>query len=113
MFESTGEPIPIPGSMGASSFILTCRGLEESLLSASHGAKRVLARGEAMRGYEEEFKSCMECFRVVTPIDLRRVDVRSRKDILERKMDERRQETPYAYKGIGLVIETLTNAGMA
>jgi tRNA-splicing ligase RtcB len=82
-------------------------------MSASHGAGRVLARGEAMRGYEEEFKSFMERFRVVTPIDLRRVDVRSRKDILERKLDEIRQEAPYAYKGIGPVIETLTNAGMA
>jgi tRNA-splicing ligase RtcB len=113
IFECTGEPVLVPGSMGASSFILAGRGLEESLMSASHGAGRQLARGEAMRGYEEEFKSFMERFRVVTPIDLRRVDVRSRKDILERKLDEIRQEAPYAYKGIGPIIETLTDTGMA
>lgn len=55
----------------------------------------------------------MRRFRVVTPIDLRRPDVRSRRDILERKLDELRQEAPYAYKGIGPVVETLTEAGLA
>jgi tRNA-splicing ligase RtcB len=55
----------------------------------------------------------MRRFRVVTPIDLRRPDVRSRRDILERKLDEIRQEAPYAYKGIGPVVKTLTEAGLA
>ncbi len=50
---------------------------------------------------------------MVTPIDLRRPDVRARRDILERKLDEIRQEAPYAYKGIGPIVETLTESGMA
>ena len=82
-------------------------------MSASHGAGRVLARGEAMRGHDKEFKEFMERFRVVTPVDFRRPDIRNRPDIFERKLDEIRQEAPYAYKGIGPVIETLTQAGLA
>jgi tRNA-splicing ligase RtcB len=113
IFESTGEPVLVPGSMGASSFILAGRGLSDSLMSASHGAGRILPRGEAMRGHEEEFMAFMKRFRIVTPVDFRRPDIRNRRDILERKLDEIRQEAPYAYKGIGPVIETLTNAGMA
>lgn len=112
-FAYTGEPVLVPGSMGASSFILAGRGLAEGLSSASHGAGRTLSRGAALKGHEAEFEEFMRRFRVVTPIDLRRPDVRSRRDILERKLDEIRQEAPYAYKGIGPVVETLTEAGLA
>jgi tRNA-splicing ligase RtcB len=113
IFKYTGEPVLVPGSMGASSFILAGKGLSDSLMSASHGAGRVLPRGEAMRGHDQEFEEFMKRFRVVTPVDFRRVDKRSRKDILQKKLEEIRQEAPYAYKGIGPVIETLSGAGMA
>jgi tRNA-splicing ligase RtcB len=113
IFKYTGEPVLVPGSMGASSFILAGKGLSDSLMSASHGAGRVLPRGEAMRGHDQEFEEFMKRFRVVTPVDFRRVDIRSRKDILQKKLEEIRQEAPYAYKGIGPVIETLSGAGMA
>lgn len=112
-FATTGEPVLVPGSMGASSFILAGRGLPQALSSASHGAGRTLSRGAALRGHEAEFQDFLRRFRVVTPIDLRRPDVRSRRDILERKLDEIRQEAPYAYKGIGPVVQTLEQAGMA
>jgi len=39
--------------------------------------------------------------------------VRQRRDILEKKLEEIKQEAPFAYKGIGPVIETLTDAGIA
>lgn len=112
-FAYTGEPVLVPGSMGASSFILAGRGLPEGLSSASHGAGRTLSRGAALKGHEKEFEEFLRRFRVVTPIDLRRPDVRARRDILERKLDEIRQEAPYAYKGIGPIVETLTESGMA
>jgi tRNA-splicing ligase RtcB len=112
-FAATGEPVLVPGSMGASSYVLAGRGLEEALASASHGAGRVLSRGAAQRGHEAEFAEFMRRFRVVTPIDLRRPEVRARRDILERKLDEIRQEAPYAYKGIGPVVDTLVGSGMA
>jgi len=49
-FAYTWEPVLVPGSMGASSFVLVGQGNAEALASTSHGAGRVLRRGAAMRG---------------------------------------------------------------
>lgn len=112
-FAYTGEPVLVPGSMGTSSFLLAGRGNPESLSSASHGAGRALSRGDALRGHEAEFQAFLERFRIVTPTDLRRQDVKSRRDIVEKKLDEIRQEAPYAFKGIGPIVETLHGAQIA
>lgn len=112
-FAYYGEPVLVPGSMGASSFILAGQGNAESLWSASHGAGRSLSRGSAIRGHDREFEEFLERFRVVIPLDLRRPDVRQRRDIVEKKLDELKQEAPFAYKGIGPVIRTLEMAGIA
>ena len=50
---------------------------------------------------------------MVTPVDLRRQDVRLRRDIVSKKLEEIKQEAPYAYKGIGPIVATLTDAGIA
>ena len=99
--------------MGASSFLLAGRGNPEALSSASHGAGRKLSRGEALHGHEAAFAEFLDRFRIVTPTDLRRPEVKSRRDIVEKKRDELRQEAPYAFKGIGPIIETLAGAGIA
>jgi tRNA-splicing ligase RtcB len=112
-FRYTGEPVLVPGSMGASSFILAGQGRPDALASASHGAGRRLSRGEAGKGHDEEFRRFLERFRVVTPLDFRRPDVQTRRDILEKKRAEIKQEAPYAYKGIGPIIDTLSRAGLA
>lgn len=112
-FAYYGEPVLVPGSMGASSYILVGQGYSGSLCSASHGAGRSLSRGKALKGHEEEFREFMASFRVVTPVDLRRQDVRMRKDIVSKKLEEIKQEAPHAYKGIGPIVETLTEAGIA
>jgi tRNA-splicing ligase RtcB len=112
-FAYLGEPVLVPGSMGASSFILAGQGNPEALWSASHGAGRSLSRGEAAKGYDEEFARFLERFRVVTPVDPRRQDIRLRRDIVEQKLAELKQEAPHAYKGIGPIVETLTSAGIA
>jgi tRNA-splicing ligase RtcB len=112
-FQYHGEPVLVPGSMGASSFILVGQGNAEALWSASHGAGRSLSRGEAARGHEEEFQRFLECFRVVTPVDFRRPDIQMRRDILDKKLADIKQEAPYAYKGIGPIVQTLTQAGIA
>jgi tRNA-splicing ligase RtcB len=44
-----GELGIIPGSMGTGSFIVEGLGNEESFCSCSHGAGRVMSRGEAKR----------------------------------------------------------------
>lgn len=108
-FAYTGEPVLVPGSMGASSFLLAGRGHPEALWSASHGAGRQRTRGEAMRGFDTEFTQFLQDFRVVTPLDWKR----ARKDIQQRKLEELKQEAPFAYKGIGPVIDTLNEAEMA
>lgn len=112
-FAHHGEPVLVPGSMGASSFVMVGQGHAESMASASHGAGRTLSRGEAMRGFDAEFRAFLERFRVVTPTDLRRADVRQRPDILGKKLEEIKQEAPFAYKGIGPVVNTLAAAGIA
>lgn len=112
-FAYFGEPVLVPGSMGASSFVLAGQGNPQSLFSASHGAGRRRSRGDAGRGHDEEFRQFLERFRVVLPLDLRRQDVKQRREIVAKKLDEQKQEAPYAYKGIGPIVQTLTEAGIA
>lgn len=112
-FAYQGEPVLVPGSMGASSYILVGQGQDEALSSASHGAGRALSRGDAMRGHDAEFEQFLKAFRVVTPVDLRSPALRQRRDILTAKLDQLKQEAPFAFKGIGPVVETLAEAGIA
>jgi tRNA-splicing ligase RtcB len=112
-FEYYGEPVLVPGSMGASSFILAGRGFDGSNQSAAHGAGRAHSRGSSMKGFERDFEDFLQRFRVVTPVDFRRQDIRNRRDIIEKKLAELKQEAPFAYKGIGPVIETIVETGMA
>jgi tRNA-splicing ligase RtcB len=112
-FRYHGEPVLVPGSMGASSFILVGQGNGASLCSSSHGAGRALSRGDAARGHEAEFEDFLKRFRVVTPVDFRRPDIQMRRDIVEKKLADLKQEAPHAYKGIGPIVETLTEAGIA
>ncbi|MDB5357838.1 MAG: hypothetical protein JWN24_4291 [Phycisphaerales bacterium] len=49
----------------------------------------------------------------VTPVDLRRPDIAMRRDIVEKKLEDIKKESPDAYKGIGPIVDTLTQAGIA
>lgn len=82
-----GELGIIPGSMGTSSFIVRGRGVAESYASSSHGAGRVLARGQA--------------FRTLRPSDLQR----DMKGIIWSGSDKLRDESPRAYKDIRHVMK--------
>lgn len=112
-FNAYGEPVLVPGSMGSSSFILAGRGCADSFSSASHGAGRKMSRGDALKYNEEEFMETMRHLRVVTPVDFNRPDIKMRRDIVAKKMEEIKKEAPFAYKGIGPVVETLSQAGIA
>ena len=112
-FEYYGQPVMVPGSMGSSSFILAGQGKQDSLYSASHGAGRALSRGKTLKGYDKEFHDFIHNFRIVTPVDFRRADIKMRQDIYDKKLNEIKQEAPYAYKGIGPIIQTLHGAGIA
>jgi tRNA-splicing ligase RtcB (3'-phosphate/5'-hydroxy nucleic acid ligase) len=112
-FQYHGEPVLVPGSMGASSFILAGQGCDDSLSSASHGAGRALSRGDALKASDAEFEKFMRNFRVVTPVDFNRPDVKMRRDIVAKKLEDIKKEAPFAYKGIGPVVKTLETAGIA
>ncbi len=54
VFAKTGQPIPIPGSMGHDSFIgVADEGALESFCSVNHGAGRVMDKPEAMARFTE------------------------------------------------------------
>ena len=76
----------IPGSMGARSFIVRGKGNPDSYMSCSHGAGRVMSRGEAKRRFsvEDHVKATegIECKKDASVID----------------------ETPMAYKDITKVM---------
>jgi tRNA-splicing ligase RtcB len=107
------EPVIVPGSMGSSSFILKGLGSEEALCSASHGAGRRLSRGEALKSNDAEFEEFMRTFRIVTPVDFNRADIRQRQDIVRKKMENIKAEAPCAYKDIEPVVATLKDANIA
>ncbi|MDB4953713.1 MAG: hypothetical protein JWO36_1282 [Myxococcales bacterium] len=81
-----GELGIIPGSMGARSFIVSGKGNPESFQSCSHGAGRVMSRGEAKRRFtvedHEKATEGIECRKDASVID----------------------ETPMAYKPIDKVM---------
>lgn len=108
-FESTGQPILIPGSMGTASYLLV--GIEsgkESMFSVNHGAGRVMGRmaaaGKKKRGRiirealisDEDFKRQMEGILLICE---------NRSSIKE--------EAPAAYKDIDAVIDIVTGANLA
>lgn len=112
-FRYTGQPVIIPGSMGAHSFVLAGAGTDEALASACHGAGRVLSRGATRHVAEADYTQAIEQLRIVTPIDPRAYDVRSRRDVLANYHERLREEAPYAYKPITPVVETVQEAGIA
>ena len=81
----------IPGSMGARSYIVRGRGDLESFTSCSHGAGRVMSRGEAKK------KVTLEQHIAATQA----VECRKDNDVID--------ETPAAYKPIDAVMEAQAN----
>lgn len=112
-YEYYGEPVIVPGSMGAPSYLLRGTGNRDFLSSACHGAGRQLSRGAAMHVDDMELDEFLESFRVVTPVDFKSHEMRNRPDILEKIRAEIKQEAPFAYKEITPVIETLLEADVA
>jgi len=109
IFEKTGQPIIIPGSMGTASFLLVGTGnSEESLCSVNHGAGRVMSRtaalGKSRRGKtvtqglisDDQFKRSMKGIKLITA-DKRRI----------------KEEAPDAYKDIDEVVRIVIECGWA
>ena len=112
-FAYHGEPVLVPGSMGASSFILAGQGNAESLASASHGAGRTLVARRGGRGTTRSSASSWRSSASSRRWTSAGRTSSMRRDIVEKKLADIKQEAPHAYKGIGPIVETLTDAGIA
>ncbi len=108
-----GKPVIIPGSMGASSYLLSGQGNTALLESACHGAGRSLSRGKAANVQPKIFEKVAEYLRIVTPIDPESPRIKSRRDIMIKYRKRVMEEMPYAYKDIEPVIDSVEQAGIA
>ena len=99
-YQSTGQPVLIPGSMGTASYILV--GTEKSKdawYTVCHGAGRTMSRHAAMRAVSGQ--------EVVNRLESKGIIVKcwSERGIAE--------EAPQAYKNIEDVVEVVHNAGLS
>lgn len=108
-----GEPVIVPGSMGAASYLLRGLGSARALGSASHGAGRSIPRGAAAKGSDAELDAFLREFRVVTPLNHRDPAVSARRDIIDAWRRDLKQEAPWAYKEVAPVVDSLRHAGIA
>ena len=108
-----GEPVIVPGSMGAASYVLRGRGNPRALASACHGAGRRVPRGAASRANDDELDAFLVEVCVVTPLDHRDPKVTRRADVMAAWRRDLKQEAPWVYKDIGPVVASLENAEVA
>ncbi len=108
-FETVGQPIITPGSMGTASYLMVGTGQSaESLHSVNHGAGRVMSRtaalGRSRHGKkvfegeisDERFRESMQGIKLITG-DRRRI----------------KEEAPDAYKDIDEVVRIVSECGWA
>jgi len=100
-YSAVGQPVIIPGDMGAGSYVLvgTRKAMEESFGSTCHGAGRVMSRKAAIRKYDVKG--------VRSELEGRGIYVRSvtKEGIME--------EAPGAYKDVDHVIRVMEGSGLA
>lgn len=92
-----GQPVIIPGSMGATSYLLIGKGNPEFLCSASHGAGRAHSRFELSRRGASQTEESLGLTGV---------------DCITLREERRIEEAPAAYKPIVPVIEAQVKAEM-
>lgn len=100
-YESVGQPVLIPGSMGTASYVMvgTDRAMEETFGTVCHGAGRAMSRTAAKRGRDAR----VETKKLEDQGIILRAETRD--GILE--------EIPEAYKDIDAVVDVVHNAGLA
>ncbi len=92
------QPVIIPGSMGASSFLLVGHGSDRLLASASHGAGRARSRFSMGRRGAKKDEDALGLAGV---------------DCITLRAERRIEEAPAAYKPIGPVVDCQVEAGVA
>jgi tRNA-splicing ligase RtcB len=100
-YTKIGQPVIIPGSMGTASWVLagTADSMKRSFGSSCHGAGRVMSRSKAKKEVRgDELRNELED---------RGIKVRAG------SMPGLAEEAPRAYKDVDLVVETVSEAGIA
>ncbi len=92
-----GQPVIIPGSMGAPSYLLVGLGNEDWCCSASHGAGRSRSRFDLSRRGNQESEAELGLTGV---------------DCVTLREERRIEEAPAAYKPIAPVIDAQVSAGL-
>jgi tRNA-splicing ligase RtcB (3'-phosphate/5'-hydroxy nucleic acid ligase) len=92
-----GQPVIIPGSMGAPSYLLVGMGHEDWCCSASHGAGRLRSRFDLGRQGSHESEESLGLTGV---------------DCITLREERRIEEAPAAYKPIAPVIDAQVQAGL-
>ncbi len=100
IFESTGQPVLIPGSMGTASYVMTgnAENMGKSFGTSCHGAGRRLSRSKAVKEYS-----------AVVEDDLKNKNVYAH-SASRRVLSE---EAPESYKDIDEVIRAVSGAHLA
>jgi tRNA-splicing ligase RtcB len=99
-YQSVGQPVIIPGSMGTASYILVgTKEAEEAFYSTCHGSGRTMSRHAAIRSLSGR--------EIVNQLERKGIVVKcySLKGIAE--------EAPQAYKNVDEVVEVVHNAGLS
>jgi tRNA-splicing ligase RtcB (3'-phosphate/5'-hydroxy nucleic acid ligase) len=100
-YQTTGQPVFIPGSMGTNSYILsgTEEAMENTFGSACHGAGRKMSRFKAKKNISyNHLLAELEQYGVI-------IRANSMKGLLE--------EAPEAYKDVNAVVDVVSNANIA
>ncbi|MDY7229165.1 RtcB family protein [Hyalangium rubrum] len=91
------QPVIIPGSMGAASYLMVGCGDAAALASASHGAGRARSRFDMSRGGADRREEALGLTGV---------------DCITLRQERRVEEAPAAYKPIGPVVASQVEAGI-
>lgn len=98
-YADTGQPVLVPGSMGAGSYVLAGVSGSEAFASACHGAGRQLSRKQAVkRTHGRDLQRSLED----SGIAVRGTSMRGLAE-----------ESPEAYKDLDEVVDTCDQAGLA
>ncbi|MBN1486924.1 MAG: RtcB family protein [Anaerolineae bacterium] len=101
VYQKTGQPVLVPGSMGTASYVLvgTEHAMEETFGSSCHGAGRTMSRRQATRSVRGE--------EVRSELHKKGIVIRSG------SMRGLAEEAPLAYKDVSMVVDSVVGAGIA
>lgn len=101
VYQETGQPVLVPGSMGTASYVLvgTAAAMDLTFGSSCHGAGRTMSRRAATRR--------MHGAKVRSRLQEQGVIIRAQ------SMKGLAEEAPYAYKDVSLVVDSVAGAGIA